>query len=234
MKILALIPAYNVAPYLADVIIRTREFVSDILVVDDGSSDETYDIAIATESPVVRHETNRGKGAALKTGFAYAIEHDYDAVITLDGDGQHDPKYIPDFIAAYTKTIDVTNPIAKDNISDNICGLIIGSRTKDKADMPFQRRCSNYLTSRILSYILHAPLEDSQSGYRLISVAMLKQLHLRSNRYQLETEIIIKAVKAGFGVSFIPIKVVYGANFPTSIHGWADTFRWLKLVLEEI
>jgi hypothetical protein len=65
-------------------------------------------------------------------------------------------------------------------------------------------------------------------------VAMLKQLHLRSDRYQLETEIIIKAVKAGFGVSFIPIKVVYGANFPTSIHGWADTFRWLKLVLEEI
>jgi glycosyltransferase involved in cell wall biosynthesis len=224
MKLLAIIPAFQAEPYLADVIAETREYVSDILIINDGSGDNTHDIAVASNVNVIRHETNRGKGAALKTGFAYAIEHDYEAVITLDSDGQHDPKYIPDFIEVYTKAIESGLPL----------GMIIGSRVADKADMPIQRRCSNYLTSHILSRLLHVNIEDSQSGYRLISVAMLKQLYLRSERYQLETEIIIKAVRAGFAIGFVPIKVIYGPNFPTSIHGWADTYHWIKLVVEEI
>jgi glycosyltransferase involved in cell wall biosynthesis len=224
MKFLVIIPAYQVAPYLADVINNTRKYIPDILVIDDGSTDDTYDIALAAEATIIRHETNRGKGVALKTGFEYAIKHNYDAIITIDGDGQHDPKYIPDFIAAYSKAAE----------SGHLLGMLIGSRIADKAYMPFQRRCSNYLTSSILSRLLHLNIEDSQSGYRLISAALLKQVNLRSARYQLETEIIIKAVRAGFAIDFVPIKVIYGAHFPTSIHGWADTFRWIKLILEEM
>jgi glycosyltransferase involved in cell wall biosynthesis len=219
MKTLTIIPAYQVAEYLERVINDTRKYLDDILVVDDGSSDGTYEVASNCGVYVIRHKENLGKGSALKTGFAYAIENDYEVVITLDGDGQHEPKYIPDFISAYKNTG---------------ADLIIGSRTSDKSDMPFPRRCSNFLTSHILSGFLHTKIEDSQSGYRLIKTDLLKMIKLKSKNYQLETEIIIKAVKAGFKIDFVPIKVVYGSKFKTSIRGLTDTFRWIRLVLEEI
>lgn len=218
MKIIAIIPSYQVAEYLEKVVNDTRKYLDDILVVDDGSSDGTYEVALGCGVNVIRHGENLGKGAALKTGFAYAIMHNHQVVVTLDGDGQHDPKYIPDFLSAYENTkVD----------------LIIGSRASEKADMSFPRRCSNFLTSHILSAFLHIKIEDSQSGYRLIKTDLLKKIELRSEHYQLETEIIIKAVKAGFKIGFVPIKVVYGSKFKSSIRGWADTFRWIKLVLEE-
>ncbi len=219
MKTLVIIPAYQVAPYLKNVIDEAKKYLEDILVVDDGSSDGSGELARDCGVIVITHETNRGKGAALKTGFDYAIRHDYEAVITLDGDGQHDPKYIPGFFKTHDKTR---------------AGLIIGSRVHDKADMSFPRRCSNFLTSRILSYLLHTRIEDSQSGLRLITVPLLKRVRLKSDRYQLETELIIRAIQNGFKIRFTPIKVVYGKNFPSQINHMADTFRWIKMVLEEI
>jgi len=219
MKTLAIIPAYQTADYLTDVITRTKKYLADILVVDDGSGGSIRKVAEENAALVECHIINRGKGAALKTGFGYAIEHGYDTVITLDSDGQHDPDYIPDFLAAHEKYR---------------ADLIIGSRTGHKADMPFDRRCSNYLTSHFLSLMLGQKIEDSQSGYRLISVPFLKAVKLKSDRFQLETEIIIKAVKAGFKIDFVPIKVVYGKNFTSSINRWLDTYRWLEMVLEEI
>lgn len=219
MNILVIIPAFNVAEYLKNVINDTRKYLDDILVVDDGSSDKTYEVASNCGVYVIRHKENLGKGSTLQTGFAYAIENDYEVVITLDGDGQHDPEHIPDFLLAFENTD---------------ADLIIGSRIDDKADMPFPRRCSNFLTSRILSGFLHTKIEDSQSGYRLIKTDLLKTIKLKSKNYQLETEIIIKAVKTGFKIGFVPIKVIYGSKFKTSIRGWTDTFRWIRLVLEEI
>ncbi|MCP4581734.1 MAG: glycosyltransferase family 2 protein [candidate division Zixibacteria bacterium] len=204
---------------LKDVIKKTKGYLDDILVVDDGSTDGTADIAWRLGVDVISHSINRGKGAALKAGFRHAIEHGYDAVITLDSDGQHDPKYIPEFLAAHERFQ---------------ADLIIGSRMRDKADMPFDRRCSNYLTSRSLSLLLGRYIEDSQSGYRLISARLLKSISLKSDRFQLETEIIIKAAQAGFKIGSVPIKVIYGREFPSSIHRFIDTFRWVQMVLEEI
>ncbi len=178
MKLLAMIPAYNSGPFIGRVIDETSRHVRDILVVDDGSTDNTVEAAKARGAAVIRHETNKGKGAALKSGFGYAIAQGYGHVITLDSDGQHDPAYIPAFISAYEATR---------------ADLIIGSRKADPADMPLDRRCSNFLTSLILSWLLGAPIEDSQSGFRLLNVKMLESLRLTSDRYQIETEIIIKA-----------------------------------------
>jgi glycosyltransferase involved in cell wall biosynthesis len=219
MKTLAIIPAYQVGDHIKNVIERTKIHIEDIVVVDDGSNDGTGDIARNCGVTVIRHSHNRGKGAALKSGFQYAIEREFDMIITLDGDNQHDPEYIPAFLDRYGK-------IGAD--------LIIGSRAGDKADMSFPRRCSNFLTSRILTFLLETGIEDSQSGFRLIKVSMLKNIRLRSDRYQLETEIIIKAAKAGRKIDFVPIKVYYGKKFPSSIKHLADTLRWILLVMEEI
>ena len=219
MKLLILIPAFQAVPYIENIVEAVKKYGHEILIVDDGSTDETANIALAHRLDVISHPINKGKGAALKTGFTHALEYGYDAVITLDSDGQHSPSYIPDFIAAYQRTG---------------ADLIIGSRKADMADMPWDRRLSNWLTSKTLSLLLGLPIEDSQCGYRFITADLLRNLHLKSDRFQLETEIIIKAVKQGFKVRFVPIKVIYGRKFPSSMNRLVDTLRWITMVLEEI
>ena len=217
MKVLALIPAYNTARALPDLIAGVRQTLPDILVVDDGSSDETSTTCRASGVDVIRLEVNRGKGAALKTGFEYAIEHSYDAVITLDSDGQHNPKYIPAFLEAVSRTG---------------ADFVIGSRVDDKADMPLDRRFSNWATSHLLSWLLNAQIDDLQCGYRYHSINLIKAISLQSDKYELETEVVIKAVQAGFKPIFIPVKVEYGPAFTTGMNRLIDTWRWLRLVLD--
>jgi glycosyltransferase involved in cell wall biosynthesis len=219
MKILIIIPAYQAAGYLENVIESAMAYGHDILVVDDGSTDNTANAGLTRRVDVICHPVNKGKGAALKTGFKYAIEYNYDAVITLDSDGQHSPAYIPEFIKAYQRTG---------------ADLIIGSRAADRFDMPWDRRLSNRLTSKTLSLFLGIPVEDSQCGYRFITTELLRKVKLRTDRFQLETEIIIKAIQQGFKLRFIPIKVIYGRGFPSSMNRFIDTLRWITMVLEEI
>jgi len=190
VKILAVIPALNSSEFLPALLPKVGEKVDDILVIDDGSSDNTTAIAADLGAVVIRHETNRGKGGALKTGFAYAVENDFDIVIALDSDGQHDPEFIPAFIERF---------------SSSHADLIIGSRVKAKGDMPWPRRFSNWSTSRFLSFILKTNIEDAQCGYRLISRKLIESIILESDRFELESEIIIKAARAGFKIEFVPI-----------------------------
>ncbi len=217
MKIIAVIPAYNSAAALSCLLPAVKARLSDIVVVDDGSTDETSSVSSRAGAKIIRHEINRGKGAALKTGFAYALENGYDLIITLDSDGQHDPKYIPLFLQAYNKTG---------------ADLIIGSRTGNKGDMPRDRRFSNWATSGILSLLLKKRIEDSQCGYRLITRKLLESISLESEKFELETEMIIKTVRAGFNIEFLSIEVKYEKAFPTHISRFVDTLRWCRKVLE--
>lgn len=219
MKPLVIIPAYSSAKYLPKLISTAKNYISDILVIDDGSSDDTSAAARKAGATVYCHERNKGKGAALKTGFRYALDHDFDCVITLDSDGQHDPAYIPAFLNAQSQTG---------------ADLIIGSRLRDKADMPLDRRFSNWATSRLVSLLLRTNIEDLQSGYRLYSRQLLGELRLESDRFELETEIVIKAVRKGYPPVFVPIKVEYGRGFPTHMNRFDDTIRWCKMVLKTI
>lgn len=219
MKPLALIPAYNSAEYLLKLLPEIESQIQDILVIDDGSSDATSQIAESMGVNLLRHDTNRGKGAALKTGFAYALDKGFDAVITLDSDGQHQPQYIPAFIKEYANTTG---------------DLIIGSRIADKADMPFPRRFSNWTTSHLLSLLIKTRIDDLQCGFRLYSRRLLETVHLESDHFELETEIVIKAVQAGMIPHFIPIKVEYGYGFPSHMNEFRDTLRWCRMVLEYI
>lgn len=193
MKTLIIIPCYNHGKHLPSVISDVRRYCSDVLVVDDGSTDNsTQVINKINHIEVIEHTINRGKGAALKTGFRYALDNNYAAVITLDADGQHSARHIPDFI---------NTGLDHD--------LVIGSRMHNVACMPLIRQFSNKASSYIISLRAGQPIYDSQSGYRLIKKDLLKNIFLADNGYQMETEMIIKAARSGFKIGHVNIDSIY-------------------------
>ncbi len=216
MPLTVLIPAYNAAASLPGVIGGVQPYVppQDVLVVDDGSSDGTRAAAERAGVHVVSHPVNRGKGAALKTGFSWALDRGYEAVITMDADGQHDPESVPDFIRKW-----------KESGAD----LVVGSRMADRRGMPLERVCSNTLTSWVISRRAGQRIEDSQSGYRLIAAEVLRRVSLETDGYEMESELLIKAARSGFQVTSVPIRTVY-ADETSFIHPLRDTGRFIALV----
>ncbi|MGB2990534.1 MAG: glycosyltransferase family 2 protein [Candidatus Zixiibacteriota bacterium] len=214
-KIAVIIPAYNAGSTIGELIDKISKFVSkeDIVVIDDGSCDQTFETARATGAVVLRHEANRGKGEALKTGFRHTQRRNYPAVITLDADLQHDPESIPAFVRK----------------TNGFCGIMIGTRKRDLKVMPFARWLINNLTSIIVSVLSGQSIRDSQSGYRLITTQVLKSVKLESRKYDLESEILIKAKRKGFEIAEVPIRTIY-AGGKSFINPLIDTIRFIKLI----
>lgn len=200
-KILALIPALNAARMIAPVIDSTKLEVERVLVIDDGSTDGTKEVAEAAGATVVRHEQNRGKGGALKTGFAYAVEHGYDGVITLDADGQHLPQEIPKFLTARRETG---------------ADLIIGGRAHLFGEMLPRRRFANRMSAALISWGARMDVTDSQSGFRYYSARLLREIPLRTEGFDLESEVIIRAGGRGLKVITIPIDLGFVDGLSTS------------------
>ena len=192
---LVLIPAFNEAGFIQDTVNQVLAHFprSNVLVVDDGSSDGTYQLAQETGVQVLRHPENLGKGAALATGFRMALEKRVDFVITLDADGQHPPKHIPGFLRAGQRF-----------------DLVIGNRRPFKG-MPLANQLSNNTTSLAISLMTRTRLSDTQCGYRLIKTPVLRRCFPRTARYQAESEILVKAAWLGFRIGQVPIDVVYGS-----------------------
>jgi glycosyltransferase involved in cell wall biosynthesis len=213
---LVLIPAYNAGLTISELVEKISKFIdkSDIVVIDDGSKDQTFRIAQRAGAVVLKHERNKGKGEALKTGFKYALGKNYDALLTIDADLQHDPSSIADFLK---KT------------GGNFSGIIIGTRDVHLKTMPLARWLSNNLTSMILSILSGRTVRDSQSGYRLISTQVLKKVKLKAKRYDLESEILVKAGRKGFKIDAVPIKTIYGGG-KSFINPFIDTARFIKLM----
>ncbi len=189
-----LVPAYNEGRNIADVVKGCLKHVPDVVAVDDGSTDGTGESARQAGATVITHEVNRGKGAALKTGFDYILEQGWEAVIVIDGDGQHDWNEIPNIIET--------------TFREN-AAITIGSRMSDMKNMPLHRRASNLLTSWIISRLSGQYVPDSQCGFRLIRSDFLREIELTTNSFEMESEMIIIAGRKGYKVAGVPIRTIY-------------------------
>ena len=201
VRAIVLIPALNAERSIGAIVRGCKAVIDDVLVVDDGSADRTAAVARDAGANVVSHPTNRGKGAALKTGFAYALEHGFDAVITLDADGQHLPGEIPKFLVAHEETG---------------AHLIIGGRAHLFGQMLPRRRFANRFSARSIAYASKTNVTDSQSGFRVYSAALLRAVKLRSDGFDLESEVIVRAGCGGFKVLTTPIDLGFVDGESTS------------------
>ena len=189
-KICVLIPAYNARWTLGSVLKKIEPLKVDTLVVDDGSSDETERVASEHGAQLLKHSLNLGKGAALRTGFQSILRKDYQVVITLDADGQHDPADIPFLLGVFQ------------NVKPDI---LIASRAAKFGQMTFLRRFWNRLGVKAVARLCHSDITDSQSGFRLIRREVLEKIDLTTSRFETELELLIKACKKGFRVLSVPI-----------------------------
>lgn len=210
MTIWAVIAAFNEAANIARVVEGVRPQVSRVLVVDDGSIDGTGERAAGAGAVVIRHQANRGKGAAIRTGIAAALAGDASHVLLLDGDGQHDPADAPALIEA-----------ARDGRGD----FVLGERPFDRATMPGSRYWTNRISSRVISrYFVGTEVGDAQSGYRMVSSDLLRRLRLTGRGYEIETEMLIKAAQLGARFARVPIRLRYEGAV-SKLRPWRDTTR---------
>ncbi|HEY8550837.1 MAG TPA: glycosyltransferase family 2 protein [Vicinamibacterales bacterium] len=194
LHIAALIPAFNEAGRIARVVEGVRPHVDTVLVVDDGSEDGTGAAAEAAGAEVVRHDANRGKGHAVRTGLEALLPRAFTHVLFMDGDLQHRPEDVPGLVAeAAASNADV----------------VVGARVFDRARMPRSRYYSNVIGSRALAGFTGVPVSDSQSGFRLIRTDVLRRIRLTSTKYEIETEMLIRLAKLGVSIREVPVTLAY-------------------------
>jgi glycosyltransferase involved in cell wall biosynthesis len=210
--IVAVVPAYQEAPRVGAVVAGAKAHLP-VVVVDDGSTDDTAAIAIAAGATVLRQRPNQGKGAALRAGFLWALDNGLEAVLTLDADGQHDPAEIPAFLAARTRTG---------------ADLVIGRR--DFSRMPPIRQLSNRLGGLVFSWAVGRRIPDNQSGYRLVSRRVIEAMMAsRESGFEFEVEMITTAIRAGWAIEWVPIRTIY-AGEPSHIDPWRHFTSFVRMV----
>jgi glycosyltransferase involved in cell wall biosynthesis len=212
----AVIAAYNEESHIADVVKSTAPHASPVVVVDDGSTDHTAARAREAGAIVIRHEQNRGKGSAIRTGLDYVLKLDCSHVLFLDGDYQHDPAEIPRLVA---------------QASRGIGDFVIGERELKKDAMPLPRFYANVIGSRILSRFIGADVADSQSGFRLIRRNLLHRVQFTATGYEIETEMLIKLARAGATLERVTVKRLQYEGTQSKIRQFRDTFRTCLLAV---
>jgi len=213
-KVIALVPAFNEAEHIANVVRRTRPHADEVVVIDDGSADATAQLAREAGATVLRHEQNRGKGGAILTALDYFQKSDAGYAVFLDADGQHDPAEIPKFVQAACEAG---------------VGMVIGTRMQHTEGMPLIRRCANWLTSWITSKLARERVPDSQCGYRLLCRAVLPDLKLSTAHFETETEMLIQAGRAGHRIVSVSIATIYEVGRHSRIRPCRDTLRFFRL-----
>ena len=203
----ALIPCFNEAPNIGEVVRAARRVLPSVIVVDDGSTDKSGRIARRAGAEVVALAHNSGKGAALRAGWQSARARSFAWVMMLDGDGQHCPADIPDFFRCVERTG---------------ARLVIGRRNFD--EIPPLRRMVNRFMSRQISGLTGSAVPDSQCGFRL---AELEPLATAADHFEIESEVLVGFLLAGLRVDFVPVQTLYEKG-TSKIRPFVDTYRWLR------
>jgi glycosyltransferase involved in cell wall biosynthesis len=202
----ALVPAFEAEATVVAVVRGIRAHVPRVLVVDDGSSDRTAEVARAEGAEILRRDGNGGKGAAVRAGLERILASDATHVAFLDADGQHDPADLPALLAAARAGED----------------FVIGSRMSDADAIPAYRYRTNEIGSRILTRMTGLEVEDAQSGYRVVAADLLRRLELNARGYSIETEILLKAARHLRRFCHVPVRAIYGG--PSHYRPFRDTW----------
>jgi glycosyltransferase involved in cell wall biosynthesis len=218
MKPCVIIPAYNEAANIGSIIKKVKDEGFEAVVIDDGSQDKTAAIAKQSGAVVLRNNKNQGKGAALLKGFSYALANNFSSVVTIDSDGQHSPGEINKFIKK-----------AKSSGSH----IIIGNRMLNRKIIPFLRLATNRFMSWLISFVANQHIPDSQCGFRLIKKEVLEAVKLKSRRYEMESELLIRASRQGFKIDSVHIKTIYRGE-KSQIKPFTDTLRFIRFIIAEL
>jgi glycosyltransferase involved in cell wall biosynthesis len=209
-NVAAVIPCLNEAASISRVLQSVRPFISTIIVVDDGSSDDTARIARSAGAIVLRNAVPRGKGAALMIGWNEARRLGFAWALCLDGDGQHAAADIPNFLAAM-----------------ECAPLVIGNRMANPVGMPWLRKNVNRWMSRRISKIAGRELPDTQCGFRLMNLDCWEELPTLATHFEIESDLLLAFLAAGFPVEFVPVQVIYKTE-RSKIRPFRDTIRWFR------
>lgn len=217
MKVMGLIPALDAEDTVGLVVTGTLKYLERVVVVDDGSSDGTAEAARQAGADVISHVKNLGKGAALRTGFEYALKEGFDAVVTLDADTQHDPTEIPKLVET----------------SKGGAGIVVGCRLKDREKIPAARYYTNMVGVKCFSWMSRNRLDDSQSGFRFYTAGVLTGMKFASTGFETESELLIRAGRRGYKIANVPVKAIYDERILSKSHFRAvrDTYRICILFL---
>lgn len=214
-SVCAIIPFYNEEKNLTKLVNEVLNFVDFIIAVDDGSTDNSLQQVSKIKNVIIeKHETNLGKGAALKTGFIKSIELKTNYTLTIDADLQHAPEFIPKFIESL---------IVKD--------CAIGNRLHNQKDMPLIRRTSNFITSKMLSIKTSERILDSQSGYRAFKTKILKDILPNFTGFEAESEMIVKLVRKNYSLSFVNIPAIYTEDDDSKMKAVPAILGFIKVIL---
>ena len=218
MRTCVLIPAYNESHHIVRLINEIKKTGLPMFVIDDGSQDDTARLAEEAGVPVIRNERNLGKGQSLIRGFHAMLEKNFDSVITIDADGQHDPAEIIRFVETAT-----TSPNS----------IFVGNRLMQPVGMPWSRLLTNKIMSWAISLIAKQKIPDTQCGFRLIKNGLLRNLKLKTANYEIESEVLLRAARLGYTIESIPISSIY-RNEKSQINPCIDTIRFLRFIMREI
>lgn len=218
-SIAVVIPAYNEARTIYDIVERALRHNDWIIAVDDGSSDGTGAILAALNITLLRNEINQGKAASMAAGISHALKHDATAIITMDADGQHRPEDIPRLLAAARETPDC---------------IIIGARLRHRDKVPPARRFAQSLANFCLSWAAGHHIQDSQSGFRLYPADLFAKISIsrkRRHSFVFESELLIDAARAGIYTRAIAIDAIYPANArPSHFKPVSDTLQIILMI----
>ena len=218
-RVIAVIPALNEEKYIGTIVLKTRRYVDCVIVVDDGSSDQTADVARLAGATVIKHERNKGYGAAIQTLLDEAKKREPEVVVLLDADSQHDPDDIPNLV----------KPILEGH------DIVIGSRAEQKSAVPAYRRFGQKIISFFTHFISGGKVVDSECGFRVFSPKAISLLKLRETGMSISAETIAEAASKGLSIAETPISISYTKDSSTLnpvVHGFGVLGRVVTMISE--